>query len=134
METGGAGQTRARLLVGGVAEAYVAFAQAGPLGAVRQGGRRLRRRRLRLRLLLLLLMRMMRMLVLRVLCVLNRRRRHRFVDGDPTALLVQGAAVEVAFADGAAVGAVHRAAVSRDRLVDVVGAFWRVDVDGRAVE
>lgn len=133
MKTGGAGQTRARLLVGGVAEAYVTFAEAGSLGAVRQGRRRLRRRRLRLCLLLLLLMRMMRM-ILRVLCVLNRRRRHRFVHGDPAALLVQGATVEVALADGTAVGAVHRAAVSRDRLVNVIGAFGRMNVDGRAVE
>lgn len=129
----GAGQTRARLLVGGVAEAHVTFAQARSLGTVRQGGRRLRRRCLRLSLLLLLLM-MMRMLVLLVLRILNRRRRHRLVHGDPAPLLVQGAAVEVALADGTAVGAVHRTAVPRDRLVDVIGALGRVNVNGRAVE
>lgn len=130
----GAGQTRARLLVGGIAEAHVAFAKARSLGTVRQRGRRLRRRRLRLRLLLLLLMRMMRMLVLLMLCVLDRRRRHRLVHGDPAPLLVQSATMKVALANGTAVGAVHRAAVSRDRLVNVIRAFRRVDVNGRAVE
>lgn len=126
----GAGQARARLLVGGVAEAHVTFAQARSLGAVRQGGRRLGRRRLRLRLLLVVV----RVLVLLVLRVLNRRGRDRLVHGDPAALLVQGAAVEVALADGATVGPVHRTAVPRDRLVDVIGALGRVNVNGRAVE
>lgn len=134
MEAGCTDQTRARLLVGGVAEANVTFAKAGSLSAVRQGGWRLRRWCLRLRLLLLLCMRVMRMLILRVLRILDRRRRHRLMYGDPTALLVQGAAVKVALADGAAVSSVHRATVSRDRLMDVIGALWRVNVNGRAVE
>lgn len=69
-----------------------------------------------------------------MLRVLDRRRRHRFVHGDPAALLVQGAAMEVALADSAAVGAIYRTAVPRDRLVDVIRALGCVDVDGRAVE
>lgn len=79
-------------------------------------------------------MRMMRMLILRVLRVLNRRRRHRFMHSDSATFLVQGAAMEVALADSASVSAVHRTAVSRDRLMNVIGALWRVNVDGRAVK
>lgn len=110
------------------------FAEARSLGTVRQGGWRLWRWCLRLRLLLLLLVRMMRMLILRMLRVLDWRRRYRFVHSDPTALLVQGAAVEVTFADGTAVGTIHRTTVPRNRLVNVVGALRCVDVDGRTVE
>lgn len=127
VQTGGTRHTRARLLVCGVAKAHVTLAGAGSLGAVRQRGWRLRRRRLRLRLLLL--ERVMR-LILCVLRVLYRRRRHRFVYGDSAALLVQSAAMEVTFSGWTAIGAVHWTAVSRERLVDVIGAFrLRVDVN-----
>lgn len=134
METSGADQTRARLLVSGVAEANVTFAKTGSLSTVRQGGWRLRRWCLRLRLLLLLWMRVMRMLILCMLRVLDRWCCHRLMHSDSTTLLVQGAAMEIALADGAAISTVYRAAVSRDRLMNVVGAFRCVNVDGRAVE
>lgn len=146
MKTAGrvAGETRARLLVGGVAETHVTLAKSGPSGAVRQGRGRLRRRRLgllllgRLLLLLLLLGRRMRvvmlLLVLLVLSVLDRGRGHRLVHGDPTALLVQGAAMEVALAARPAVRPVDRAAVPRHRLMNVIRTLGRVDMNGVAVE
>lgn len=134
METNGTGQTRAWLLISGIAKANMTFAEARSLGTVRQGGWWLWRWCLCLRLLLLLLMRMMRMLILRMLRVLDRRRRYRLVHSDPATLFMQGAAVEVALADGAAVGAVHRTPISRDRLVNVIGALGCMDVDGRTVE
>lgn len=68
------------------------------------------------RLLLLLLL----LLILLVLGVLDRRRGHRLVNRDPTPLLVEGAAMEVAFPDRATVRSVHGAPVPRHRLVDVV--------------
>lgn len=74
------------------------------------------------------------MLILRMLCVLDRRCCHRFVYSDPATLLVKSAAVEVALADGTTVGAIHGTAISRDRLMNVVGAFRCVDVDGCTVE
>jgi len=79
-------------------------------------------------------MRMMRVLILRMLRILNRRRRYRFVYSDSATLLVQGAAVEVTLANGTAIGAIHRTAVSRNRLVNMVGALRCVDVDGRTIK
>lgn len=134
METGGADQTRARLLISGVAEANVTFAKTGSLSTVRQGGWGLRRWCLCLCLLLLLWMRMMRMLILCMLRILDRWRCHRLMHSDSTTLLVQSAAMKIALANGAAISTVHRAAVSRDRLMDVVGALRCVNVNGRAVE
>lgn len=115
----------ARLLVGRVAESHVPFAQPRSPRPVRQGGGRLGGWRLGLRLLLLGRMMMRRLLlllllILLVLSVLDRRRGHRLVNRDPTPLLVEGAAMEVAFPDRATVRSVHGAPVPRHRLVDVV--------------
>lgn len=128
----------ARLLVGRVAESHVPFAQPRSPRPVRQGGGRLGGWRLGLRLLLLGRVmvggRLLLLLILLVLGVLDRRRCHRLVNRDPTPLLVQGATMEVAFADSATVRAVHGAPVPRHGLVDVVRTLGRVDVDGGAVE
>lgn len=131
-----AGKSGARLLVRGVAESHVTFAQARSSCPVRQRRRWLRRGRLSLRLLLLLLrMRMMMLLlILLMLGILNRRCSHRLVHRDSTALLVQGTAMEVAFSAGTAVRSVDRAPVPRYRLMNMVRAFRRVDMDGGAVE
>lgn len=131
----------ARLLVGRVAESHVPFAQPRSPRPVRQGGGGLGGWRLGLRLLLLGWMMMRRrllllllLLILLVLGVLDRRRGHRLVNSDPTPLLVEGAAMEVAFPDRAAVRSVHGAPVPRHRLVDVVRTLGRVDMNGGAVE
>ena len=135
-----AGQPGARLLVRRVAESHVPFAQTGSSRSVGQRGGRLRRRRLSLLLLLrrrLLLLRvrmMMLLLVLLMLRILDRRGGHRFVHRDSTPLFVQRAAMKVAFPTGASIGPVHRTAVPYHRLVNMIRALRRVDMDGGAVE
>lgn len=85
-------------------------------------------------LLLLLLLRVRMMMLVLLLRVLDRRGGHRFVHRDSTPLFVQSAAMKVALAAGTAVSPVDRTAVPHHRLVNMIRAFWRVDMDGGAVE